>query len=307
MEVRALGNSGLQVSRIGLGTMTWGRDTDLHEARDIFNIYYESGGRLIDTADVYADGVSEQIVGELTRDYPDVIISTKSGVVRTDRRTDLSRRNLLNSLDASLKRLRRSNIDIWHLHGWDNSTPLAETIGAIETAINSGRVQYVGVSSFAGWQLTAIKHELPSFSTQLISAQGEYSLLNRQVETELLPATQYLGVGFMAWSPLGRGVLTGKYRHNTPADSRGASAHLANFVAPYLGDRAKAIVEATCTAAEGIGASPIGISLAWALANPAVTALLVGPRTAAQMKFITSQTEIELPVALEQALAEVSF
>ena len=219
MELRALGNSGLLVSQFSLGTMTWGRDTDIHEARDQFNIYYEAGGRFIDTADVYSDGVSEEIVGEFARDRPEVLISTKAGSVRSHRRRDTSRSHLLSALDNSLKRLRRSHIDVWHLHAWDPYTPLDETLSAVQYAIDSGRVRYLGISNYSGWQLTsaALASHYP-----VISAQMEYSLLQRGIEREVVPACNDLGVGVMAWSPLGRGVLTGKYRHGTPADSRGA-------------------------------------------------------------------------------------
>ena len=305
MEVRALGTSGLLVSQIGLGTMNWGRDTDQYEARDILSTYYEAGGRLIDTADVYGEGSALEILGHLKKDFPDLVVAVKTGAVRTDRRTDLSRKHLIESLDESRKKLNISTIDLWNLHGWDSLTPLDEILSAVDFAISSGRVQYVGLASFNDWQLaTTAQRALPQI--QLISAQAEYSLLNRKVEFGLIPAAAFHGLGFMAWSPIGRGVLTGKYRYSTPSDSRGASSHLSNFITPYLSDPSRSIVDAVCTAAQGLGVAPLDVALAWTMANPNVCSSIIGPRTAAQLKEILSGTGLELPKPLYEALAEVS-
>ena len=298
-----MGNSGLLVSQYSLGTMTWGRDTDIHEARDQFNLYYEAGGRFIDTADVYSEGVSEEIVGEFCREQSDVLISSKAGSVRTNRRRDASRSHLLNALDASLRRLRRTHIDVWHIHAWDPYTPLEETLSAAEYAIDSGKVRYLGVSNYSGWQLTsaALGSKYP-----VISAQMEYSLLQRGIEREVVPAAQDLGVGIMAWSPLGRGVLTGKYRHGTPADSRAATSHFSAFISPYLNDRSRAIVDATCTAAEGLGLTPIDVALAWISARPQVASAVVGARTAAQLRVVLNSITATLPSEIHEALESVS-
>ena len=283
--------------------MTWGRDTDIHEARDQFNLYYEAGGRFIDTADVYSEGVSEEIVGEFCREQSDVLISSKAGSVRNNRRRDASRSHLLNALDASLRRLRRTHIDVWHIHAWDPYTPLEETLSAAEYAIDSGKVRYLGVSNYSGWQLTsaALGSKYP-----VISAQMEYSLLQRGIEREVVPAAQDLGVGIMAWSPLGRGVLTGKYRHGTPADSRAATSHFSAFISPYLNDRSRAIVDATCTAAEGLGLTPIDVALAWISARPQVASAVVGARTAAQLRVVLNSITATLPSEIHEALESVS-
>jgi aryl-alcohol dehydrogenase-like predicted oxidoreductase len=283
--------------------MTWGRDTDIHEARDQFNLYYEAGGRFIDTADVYSDGVSEEIAGEFCRERPDVLISSKAGSVRTNRRRDASRSHLLSALDASLRRLRRTHIDVWHIHAWDPYTPIDETLSAAEHAIDSGKVRYLGISNYSGWQLTsaALGSNYP-----VVSAQMEYSLLQRGIEREVVPAAQDLGVGIMAWSPLGRGVLTGKYRHGTPADSRAATSHFAAFITPYLNERSRAIVDATCTAAEGLGLSPIDVALAWISARPQVSSAVVGARTAAQLRVVLNAVNAQLPLEIHDALDEVS-
>lgn len=303
MELRSLGNSGLLVSQYSLGTMTWGRDTDIHEARDQFNLYHEAGGRFIDTADVYSDGVSEEIVGEFCREQPDVLISSKAGSVRTNRRRDASRSHLLTSLDASLRRLRRTHIDVWHIHAWDPYTPIEETLSAAEHAIDSGKVRYLGISNYSGWQLTsaALGSKYP-----IISAQMEYSLLQRGIEREVIPAAEDLGVGIMAWSPLGRGVLTGKYRHGTPADSRAATSHFSAFITPYLNDRSRAIVDAVCTAAEGLGLTPIDVALAWTSARRQVSSAVIGARTAAQLRVVLNSVNAQLPLEIHEALDEVS-
>ena len=283
--------------------MTWGRDTDIHEARDQFNLYHEAGGRFIDTADVYSDGVSEEIVGEFCREQPDVLISSKAGSVRINRRRDASRSHLLTALDSSLRRLRRTHIDVWHIHAWDPYTPLEETLDAAAHAIDSGKVRYLGISNYSGWQLTSAA--LGS-SYPVISAQMEYSLLQRGIEREVIPAATDLGVGIMAWSPLGRGVLTGKYRHGTPADSRAATTHFSAFITPYLNERSRAIVDATCTAAEGLGLTPIDVALAWVDARPQVASTIVGARTAAQLRGVIQAFDAVLPIEIHTALDEVS-
>ena len=302
MEQRVLGKSGLEVSSIGLGTMTWGRDTDIHEARDQFNIFREAGGTLIDTADIYADGTSEEIVGEFVRDHPEMLVSSKAGTVRAPRKRNTSRAHLLSSLDSSLRRLNRSHIDIWHLHGWDAVTPIDETIAAAQHALDSGKVRYVGISNYSGWQTATAALSLP-----IISAQVEYSLVQRGIEREVIPAAQAHGLGIMAWSPLGRGVLTGKYRHNTPADSRAASLHFASFVSPYLNERPRTIVEALCTAADGLGMTSASVALSWLLNNEIVASALVGARTASQLRGIIADVDVILPLEIHNALNEVSM
>ena len=283
--------------------MTWGRDTDIHEARDQFNLYHEAGGRFIDTADVYSDGVSEEIVGEFCREQPDVLISSKAGSVRTNRRRDASRSHLLTALDASLRRLRRTHIDVWHIHAWDPYTPIEETLSAAEHAIDTGKVRYLGISNYSGWQLTsaALGSKYP-----IISAQMEYSLLQRGIEREVMPAAEDLGVGIMAWSPLGRGVLTGKYRHGTPADSRAATSHFSAFITPYLNDRSRAIVDAVCTAAEGLGLTPIDVALVWTSARRQVSSAVIGARTAAQLRVVLNSVNAQIPPEIHEALDEVS-
>jgi aryl-alcohol dehydrogenase-like predicted oxidoreductase len=247
--------------------------------------------------------IAEEIVGEFCRELPDVLISSKAGNVRSNRRRDASRNHLLSALDASLRRLRRSHIDVWHIHAWDPYTPLDETLAAAAHAIDSGKVRYLGVSNYSGWQLTsaALGSKYP-----IISAQMEYSLLQRGIEREVIPAATDLGIGIMAWSPLGRGVLTGKYRKGIPSDSRGAAPHFAKHIEPYLDNRSTRIVEAVAVAAEGLGYSPLEVALAWVRDAPGVTSSLIGARTGAQLRGVLKSEEIALPEIVRNALNDVS-
>lgn len=313
MELRRAGETGLLLSRIGLGTMTWGRDTDESEAAEQCRIFIEAGGNFFDTAALYGSGDSERVLGGLIgalfkRD--EVVIATKAGITVNDgiRTVNTSRNSLLNELDASLKRLGTDYIDLWQVHTWDDDVPLDDTLSALETAFQSGKARYVGVSNFNGWQTAraATKQELSSNKAPIATLQNEYSLLNREAEIEVIPACQEMKIGFLSWSPLGRGLLTGKYRNGVPSDSRGASAHFANFVEPYLNERSRIIVEAVQVAADGLGYSPTEVSLAWVRDSFGVTSSIVGARTAAQFRGALRSEEISLPQIVRDALNEVS-
>jgi aryl-alcohol dehydrogenase-like predicted oxidoreductase len=312
MEQRHLGRTGLRVSRLGLGTMTWGRDTDEHEAAEQLKEFLDAGGNLVDTADVYADGGAEYLLSRLLEDLvprSDLVIATKSGSVPgTDRRFDGSRGHLLAALDASLQRLGTDYLDLWLVHAFDPRTPVEETLHALDLAVSSGRVRYVGVSNFCGWQLAKAatwQHAAPG-RTPLAGTQMEYSLLQRGIEREVLPAALDLGVGILASSPLGRGVLTGKYRHGVPQDSRAASPYLSGFVEPYLDERGRRIVEALTTAADGLASSPLQVALAWVVDRPGVAAAVVGARTASQLRASLSVEALRLPDEIRRALDDIS-
>ncbi|MEZ5116665.1 MAG: aldo/keto reductase [Candidatus Nanopelagicales bacterium] len=312
MQQRPLGRTGLFVGRLALGTMTWGLDTDEHEARDQLVTFLEAGGTLVDTADVYAEGEGERVLGRLLAERAagrdDIVVATKA-VTRRDapRRFDASRRHLLSALDASLARLGLDHVDLWQLHAWDPLTPLEETLAAVDAAVASGRVRYAGVSNYAGWQL-ARAGTLQSLSghAPLVSAQMEYSLLERGIEREVVPAAEALGIGLLPWSPLGRGVLTGKYRYGTPPDSRATSVHFGAFVQEYLDDTPRRIVDAVCTAADGLDAAPAEVALAWVRDRPGVVAPIVGARTVAQLRTALESELLELPEEIVEALDEVS-
>ncbi|HEY3293034.1 MAG TPA: aldo/keto reductase, partial [Candidatus Nanopelagicaceae bacterium] len=270
-------------------------------------------GNFLDTAALYGDGDSERVIGGLVGalfQREDVLISTKAGIAFHDgeRVVSTSRRSLIAELDNSLNRLGTDFVDLWQVHAWDPFNPLDDTLSALDYAYSSGRARYVGVSNFGGWQSARAITRQESFPTKapIATLQNEYSLLNRKVEKEILPCASELEVGFLAWSPLGRGVLTGKYRLGTPSDSRGASPHFAGFVEPYLDERSSRIVEAVNVAAEGLGYSPLEVALAWVRDQVGVTSAIVGARTGAQLRGILMSEEISLPYIVRSALDDAS-
>ena len=314
MELRQLGRTGLRVSRIGLGTLTWGRGTSDQEAAAVLKTFWEAGGTLVDTADVYADGGAECLLGRLIDELiprRDLVIATKAGCVPDPQRpTDGSRGHLLAALDASLQRLGTSYVDLWQVHAFDPFTPLEETLHAVDLAVSSGRARYAGVCGFSGWQLAkAATWQLAGAGgrTRLSSAQLEYSLLQRGLEREVLPAARDLEVGLLPSSPLGRGVLTGKYRDGArPVGSRGDCERMSAFVEPYLEPSADRVVDAVQTAADGLAVTPLQVALAWVRDQPSVAAPLVGARTAKQLSQALSVEALTLPDEITRALDDVS-
>jgi len=312
VQHRSLGRSGLEVSRLGLGLMTWGNQTDEHEAREQLTAFVDAGGNLLDTAHSYAGGASEELLGKLLGTVVprnDVVVATKAGVGmrRGGRVMDTSRGYLLSSLDLSLERLGLDSVDLWQVHVWSDKTPIEETLSALDTAVSSGRAAYAGVSNWSGWrtaQAATWQRAVPG-RTPLVSTQVEYSLLNRSIEHEVLPASRELGLGILPWSPLGRGVLTGKYRTGTPADSRGAS-DMSQFVDGYRDESSSYVVGAVVKAAEGLGWKPLEVALAWVRDRPGVTAPIVGARTAAQLRQVLAVEERTLPSELMEALDDAS-
>ena len=313
MQQRRLGRSGLSVSRLGLGTMTWGADTDEHEARDQLVAFVGAGGTLVDTAAGYADGGSERLLGSLVGDVvarDDLVIATKAGISRRSgvRTVDTSRRQLLAALDASLGRLGVDHVDLWQVHTWSASAPLEETLAALDHATTTGRAAYVGISNYSGWQTAraATWQQAVPGRSPLVSTQVEYSLLNRSVEHEVLPASDALGLGVLPWSPLGRGVLTGKYRAGTPSDSRGASSVFSGFVGAYLDAGSARVVEAVARAADGLGWTPLEVALVWVRDRHGVAAPVLGSRTAAQLTAALGTEDKTLPHEITVALDDVS-
>lgn len=298
------------MSRLGLGTMTWGQDTDPDEAAAQLTAFVAAGGTFVDTADVYSGGDSERILGHHLRELVDrdeMVVATKAAI-RPDGRYDASRRHLLSALDASLDRLGMEYVDLWQLHVYDPSTPVEETLAALDEAIVSGRARYAGVANYAGWQLAkaaAWQRAWPG-RAPIVSAQLEYSLLRRDIERDAVPAAIDAGTGLLPWSPLGRGVLTGKYRTGIPADSRAAAPHFAEFVQPYLDEECGRIVESVVTAAEGLGVSPLSVALSWVRDRPGVVAPIVGARTAAQLAVALESEDLTLPHSIRSALDDVS-
>ena len=311
--MRRAGKSGLELSRLGLGTMTWGRDTDTHEAADQCRAYIEAGGNFLDTASTYGDGDSERVIGGLIGTLfqrSDVAIASKAGVTfpEGNRTINNSRQALIAELDKSLTRLETDYLDIWQIHSWDPFNPLEDTLSALDYAYSSGKARYVGISNFSGWQSArAITiQESNSAKAPIVTHQVEYSLLNRDAELEVLPCADETGIGILAWAPLGRGVLTGKYRNGIPSDSRAAAPHFIKHVEPYLRPDSARIVEAVSVAAQGLGFSPLEVALAWVRDTPGITSAIVGARTGAQMRGILKSEEVNLPQIVRDALDDVS-
>jgi len=304
MDSRRVGRSGLEVSRLALGTMTWGRDTGADDAAAQLEAFVAAGGTLIDTANIYGDGDAESILGTLV---PDVVPRSSVVLSCTTVGTGGGRGRLLSALDLSLGRLGTDHVDLWQIHGFDSSVPFEETCSALRTAVDSGRASYVGVSGMVGWQLATLAGVLRGgASMPLVSVESEYSLLERSPEESVLPAAAALGIGLLAWAALGRGVLTGKYRHGTPADSRGASPHFTRYVGRYRTEQSARIVEAVATAADGLGTSPLAVACAWVRDRPGVSSVVIGARDRAQLLGSLAAEAISLPAEILAALDDVS-
>ncbi|AQA23919.1 aldo/keto reductase family protein [Rhodococcus sp. MTM3W5.2] len=293
------------MSRIGLGTLGWGRDTDGVEAAAQLMGFAESGGTLVDSAPFYGDGVSQRILAELLDDVVprnQLVLSSSAGIHPGRERLNCSRRALIGQLDATLKELGTDHLDLWQVATWDPFTPVEEVASALEFAVATGRARYVGARGHLGWQLATA-----AAGTKLIATQAEYSLLARGVEDELIPAADHHGIGLLAAVPLAGGVLTGKYRDGIPADSRGATETGADLVVGYLNaDHTARVVEAVVTAADGLGASPLAVALAWVCDRPGVASAIVGARDYAQHTGVLAAEDLELPAAIAAALDDVS-
>lgn len=298
MQRRRVGGSGLQVSRIGLGTMTWGHDTDSDAAADQLRVFVQSGGTLVETADGYGGGAAQDVLAGLLRRVvarDDLVLAGRGGA--WGHGGGAGRGALLGGLDRLLTRLGCQHLDLWQLPGWDAEVPLDETLAAAEAAVMSGRVRYVGLVAPAGWQLaTVAERSRARFTAARPSCvQAEYSLLAREAEAELLPAAAHHGAGLLAWAPLGRGLLTGR----PPVD-----------VSPYVEerrtDRSARIVQAVVTAADGLGTTPLAVALAWVRDRPGVAAAVVGARDASQLTVSTAAEAVVLPDAIRAALDDVS-
>jgi aryl-alcohol dehydrogenase-like predicted oxidoreductase len=299
MEYRQLGTSGLRVSVLTMGTMTFGGaadfavlgNTGVEAAKRQFDLCRDAGVNLIDTADMYSAGLSEEIVGEaLHGRRDDWLLATKVRAPMGDGPNDagLSRHHILQGVEASLRRLRTDHIDLYQLHEWDGQTRLEETLGALDTLVTQGKVRYVGVSNYSGWQLlktlgVAEREHLPRFASEQIY----YTLHGREAENELLPAAVDQGLGVLVWSPLAGGLLSGKYRRgeNGTLDGPKGSRHVSDWSEPPVDypERLFDTIDVLRRVADGHGVSGAQVALAWLLTRPAVTSLVIGARTDEQL------------------------
>ncbi|MGW4354935.1 aldo/keto reductase [Nocardia sp. NPDC004582] len=315
MQQRTVGRSGLRVSRLGLATHTWGRETDAEDAAAQLLAFVEAGGNLVDTSPAYGDGAAQHILGELIAEVgrADLVLSGSAGYTPTLSdapadapaavrwTVDASRRTMRRQLDHTLAQLGTDHLDLWTVAAWDPHTPLEEIADTLSWAVRSGRVRYAGARGYDGWQLATLATAAP-----LTAAQTPYSLLARGVEHEFVPAAQHHGIGVIATAPLAGGILTGKYRDGVPADSRGADESTAAEITAHLDDRAVRVVDAVVTAADGLGTSPLAVALAWIRDQPAVASMLVGARDIGQLTGILAAETLELPRAIAAALGDVS-
>jgi aryl-alcohol dehydrogenase-like predicted oxidoreductase len=322
MEQRTVGRSGLRVSRIGLATHTWGRETGAEDAAVQLVAFVEAGGTLLDTSPTYGGGTAQRILGELMSELvprDDLMISGCAGIAAVPVtnpdgapgpelrwRVDASRRTLLRQLDRTLAELGTDYLDIWSVAAWDPHTPLDEIGATLDDAVRSGKVRYAGVRGLEAWQLATMACTAP-----ITAAHTPYSLLARGVEHDIVPAAQHHGIGLIATTPLAWGILTGKYRDGVPADSRGADeaedpVKRATRIREHLDDHAARVVDALVTAADGLGTSPLAVALAWVRDRPAVSSLIVGARDMGQLTGILAAETVELPRAIAAALDDVS-
>lgn len=311
MRERTVGRSGLVVGEIGLGTLTWGRDTDEAQALGQLHALLEAGGSMLDTSPAFGAGAAESLIGTILdgkMSRKDIVLCTKAGFTTSGLRSRFGagRGAILDSVAASLRRMNTTYLDVLLVAAPDPLAPDEETATALASLVTEGTVRYIGIMGYPAWRAAALQQMLTERRLPLLTGvEVEYSLLARECEKELIPMAAHMGMGIIAASPLGRGVLTGKYRRSIPPTSRAASDHLAAFVDPYLQPRPRRLVEAVATAAEGLGASPSGIALSWVLSQPGVSVALTGARTANQLRHILDSL-IELPTTIGQVLNEVT-
>ena len=289
MELRPLGRTGIQVSELCLGAMTFGREADETTSGAMLDRFLDAGGNFVDTADVYSDGVSEEITGRaLGAKRADVVLATKvrfpTGPGPND--VGLSRRHIRLGVEASLRRLGTDWIDLYQVHCWDERTSLEESISTLNDLVHEGKVRYVGASNFAAWQLAksigiSALHGWEAFA----SLQPEYSLITRDIERELLPLCRTEQLAVLPWSPLGGGILTGKYRpgEDMPAGTRGGETEEPITFTYRLDDRAWRVVDAVRKVAEATGKTEAQVALNWVVTQRGVTAPIVGARNVAQL------------------------
>lgn len=289
---RLLGRSGLRVSPLALGTMTFGQDwgwgADEGEARRIFDAYVERGGNFVDTAVNYTNGASERIVGKLIEGRRDrIVLSTKFTMAREPGDPNSGgnhRMNLVRSVETSLRQLNTDRIELLHLHAWDDTTPPDEVLRALDDLVRAGKVLYLGICNTPAWRVAQLQTlvDLRGWSP-FVALQIEYSLVERSVEHELMPMARALGLGVMPWSPLGGGILSGKYAQSDLAstDAAGVADTRKGVIAStgQLNESSLRIAEEVKAVARETGASAAQVALAWTLLNPAVTAPVIGART----------------------------
>ena len=318
MDYRLLGGSGCAVSSLCLGTMTFGVETDESAAHQQLDLFIEAGGTMVDTADVYGDGRSEEIIGRwFASRSPDVtervVLATKGRFPTDDspNGAGLSARHLTRALDASLRRLGLESVDLYQVHAFDPLTPLEETLRAVDQFIRAGKIRYWGLSNFTGWQLTKAVHLAQALNVPgPVTLQPQYSLLAREIEWEIVPAAVDSGLGLLPWSPLGGGWLSGKYRRDQrPAGATRLGEDPGRGMEAYDRrgtDRTWHVIDAVQQVAEERGVSMAEVALAWVTARPAVSSTILGARTISQLEANLRAAGLRLSAAQTAALDAAS-
>lgn len=302
MKYRKLGNTGALISEVTLGTMQFGNkmnmgNMDLKAAKEMIDFALSRGVNCIDTADVYSLGESETIVGEAIKDIRDeILLASKVRLPMSDNlnRSGASRVNIMRGVESSLKRLQTDHLDLYQIHGWDSTTPMEETLRAMDDLVKQGKVRYIGFSNYLAWQAaTALELQKSMNLEKYVTAQMHYSLVNRGVEDEFISFAEYYEVGMLVWSPLAGGFLTGKYRKGSPAPSGTRFSEAGQFV-PFDKERGYRIVEVLESVAKELEASPAQIALAWTLARPVVSSVIIGARNNRHLEDNINAVDIEL-------------
>ncbi len=295
MNYLQLGRSGLKVSELCLGALTFGRECDEVTSRQILNRFVSAGGNFFDTADSYSEGKSEEILGRwiIGQNRDELVIATKVFYSTGNKPNDrgLNRKHILANVEASLRCLNTEYIDLYQIHCWDNDTPIEETLSTMDTLVHSGKIRYIGVSNFTSWQLQkAIDLCLYTGWERLISLQPLYNLLDRDIECELVPVCLNEGIGILPWSPLRGGWLSGKYRRGMDAPPTCTRVEEAGKVGwseawrVYNTERTWTIIDTLCEIAGEAGRTPAQTALNWLIQQPGVTAPIIGARTLAQLE-----------------------
>jgi len=318
METRLLGHSGTIVSNYAMGTMTFGNETDEKTSHRMLEDYLAAGGNFIDTADIYNEGASEEIVGKWLHANQSarntMVLATKARFPTGEGPNDAgnSRRHLRRALEASLRRLGVDHIDLYQLHSWDPLTPLEESLGFLQDAVTSGLISYYGFSNFTGWQLTKAVWTAKLHNWQLpVTLQPQYNLLEREIEFEIVPAALDAGLGLLPWSPLAGGWLTGKYHRETvPAGNTRVGENPARQFQGWdlrsSSPRTWEVLDAVHQIAAAHGATPAQVSLAWLAGRPGVTSVILGARTPDQLEGNLQAARLELTPAEIRRLNDAS-
>ncbi|MFJ8229688.1 aldo/keto reductase [Streptomyces sp. NPDC094448] len=315
MRHRFLGSTGLAVSELCLGAMTFGRETAEPEAHAILDRFVEAGGNFVDTADIYSAGASEEIIGRWLkqRRRDDLVIATKVRYGTGDSPNDrgLGRKHLISGVEASLRRLGTDHIDLYQVHAWDPATPLEETLSTLDTLVKSGKVRYLGVSNFSGWQLQKAldlsrRHNWERFT----ALQPLYNLLDRSTEWELVEVARHEGLGVIPWSPLRGGWLSGSIRRGDTAPPAGSRVETAERFgwgeswSAYQDERTWRVLDALFEVSGRSGLTPAQVAIAWLGGRPTVTAPIIGARTTGQLENLLGAAGADLDPADAALLTE---